>query len=71
MNKVAILLVLTLAITMTFALQEIPMKHKKRSDRESRRLLDYVNRGPMTQRIYDILTKIFPSELTPNLYAYP
>ena len=71
MNKVALLLVLALAITMVVSVQEISMKHKKRSPRETQRLLDYLNRGPMTQKIYSILAKIFPSELTPNLYAYP
>ena len=47
------------------------MKHRKRSPREAQRLLDYLNRGPMTEKVYSILAKIFPSELTPNLYGYP
>lgn len=39
MNKVILFVVLALVITMTFAIHEIPMKHKKRSPREVRRLL--------------------------------
>jgi len=71
MNKVALLLVLALAITVVVSVQEIPMRHHKRTPREAQRLLDYLNRGPMTEKVYHILAKIFPSELTPNLYAYP
>ena len=71
MSKVALLLVLALAITMVAAVQEIPMRHRKRTPREEKRLVDYLNRGPMTQKVYSILAKIFPSEITPNLYAYP
>lgn len=34
-------------------------------------LLEYMTRGPMMARVNKLLTKIFPSELTPNIYAYP
>ena len=71
MNKVALFVLLALAITMTFAIHEIPMKHKKRSDREVKRLLEYMNRGPLAEKINKVLSRIFPSELTPNIYAYP
>ena len=71
MNKVAVFVVLALVLTMTFAIHEIPMKHKKRSPREAQRLIEYMNRGPLASRINKILAKIFPSELTPNIYAYP
>jgi len=30
-----------------------------------------MSRGPIAQRINKILAKIFPSEMTPNIYAYP
>ena len=71
MNKVALFVILALVITMTFAIHEIPMKHKKRSPREIKRLLEYMNRGPLAERINKVLAKIFPSQLTPNIYAYP
>ena len=34
-------------------------------------LLTYMNRGDYAEKINKILAKIFPSELTPNIYAYP
>lgn len=71
MNKAAIFVILALVITVTFAIHEIPMKHKVRSPRETKRLLEYMNRGPLAERINKVLAKIFPSELTPNIYAYP
>ena len=71
MNKVTLFVVLALIATVTFAIHEIPMKHKRRSPREVRRLLEYMERGPLVERVHKILAKIFPSEMTPNIYAYP
>lgn len=70
MNKVALFVVLAL-VTLTLAIHEIPMKHKVRSPREAKRLIEYMSRGPLAMRINKILAKIFPSEMTPNIYAYP
>jgi len=47
------------------------MEHRKRSPRETKMLLTYMNRGDYAEKINKILAKIFPSELTPNIYAYP
>jgi len=55
----------------SLAVTEIPMKHKKRSEREAKIFIDYMNRGPIVERVNKLLTKIFPSNLTPNIYAYP
>ena len=71
MNKAALFVVLALIATMAFAIQEIPMQHRKRTDRESQRLLNYLRRSTYAQNINNILAKIFPSKLTPNIYAYP
>ena len=70
MNKATIFVLLALVIA-TLAIHEIPVKHLKRSPREAKRLLEYMNRGPLAERINKILAKIFPSEMTPNIYAYP
>jgi hypothetical protein len=47
------------------------MEHRKRTPRESKMLLEYMSRGELMTRVNKLLTKIFPSELTPNIYAYP
>jgi hypothetical protein len=47
------------------------MEHRKRTPREAKMLLTYMNRGEFAERINKVLAKIFPSELTPNIYAYP
>ena len=70
MNKVALFVVLAL-VASALAIHEIPMKHKIRSPRETKRLIEYMSRGPLALRINKILAKIFPSEMTPNIYAYP
>jgi hypothetical protein len=71
MNKLALLLVLVLAIACVSAVQEISMQHRKRTPREAQMFLDYINRAPTMTRINKLLTKIFPSALVPNIYAYP
>jgi hypothetical protein len=30
-----------------------------------------MNRGPLLAKVNALLNKIFPSEMTPNIYAYP
>ena len=71
MNKTIVLAVLALVAVTAFAAVEIPMKHKKRTPRESKMFVSYMNRGDYAQRIHKILARIFPSKLTPNIYAYP
>ena len=71
MNKVALLLLIALTISVACAVQEISIKHKKRTPREAKRLIDYMNRGTYAEKINKILARIFPSKLTPNIYAYP
>ena len=71
MNKIFVFVALALAIIVASAVHEIPMKHKERSPREVKRLLEYMSRGPLAERINKVLAKIFPSKMTPNIYAYP
>jgi len=47
------------------------MEHRKRTPHETKMLLTYLKRGDFAEKINRILAKIFPSELTPNIYAYP
>lgn len=47
------------------------MRHRKRSPREAKILIEYMNRSPAMEKINVLLTKLFPSHLTPNIYAYP
>lgn len=67
----AIILILGLLLAVASAVHEVPMRHHKRTPRESKMLLEYMNRGPFATRINELLSKIFPSELVPNIYAYP
>lgn len=71
MNKSAVVLLLVLLLAMVACVQEIPMVHRRRTPREAKILIDYINRGPLSQKVHRLLGKIFPSELTPNIYAYP
>lgn len=71
MNKVTLFVVLALLVAMTVSIQEIPMKHRKRSPRESKMFVEYLSRGSFAARISKVLAKIFPSKLTPNVFAYP
>jgi hypothetical protein len=70
MNK-SFLVVLALLVMLAAAVHEIPMKHRVRSPLESKRLSDYVQRGGYLERVHKLLAKIFPSEMIPNIYAYP
>lgn len=67
----AVILVLGLLLAVASAVHEVPMKHHKRTPREAKMLLEYMNRGPFATKINELLSKIFPSELVPNIYAYP
>ena len=71
MNKVTLFVILALVATLALAAQEIPIKHRKRTPRESKMLLEYLGRQGYAERINKVLAKIFPSKLTPNIYAYP
>ena len=33
--------------------------------------MEYMSRGPLLAKVNNLLSKIFPSDLTPNIYAYP
>lgn len=61
----ACLLVIACSIT------EISMEHRKRTPREAKMFLTYMNKGDFADKINKVLAKIFPSQLTPNIYAYP
>jgi hypothetical protein len=63
--------VLGLLVVAAFSIHEIKMEHRKRTPRESKMFIEYMNRGPFVEKINKVLAKIFPSELTPNIYAYP
>jgi hypothetical protein len=69
--KITLLTALVILLVVAQAIHEIPMAHRKRTPRESKMLLEYMGRGPFAEKINKILAKIFPSELTPNIYAYP
>ena len=71
MNKTLLVTLLACFVAITLGIQEISMKHRTRTPLESRRFIDYMNRGPMTEKINKIIAKIFPTEMTPNVYAYP
>lgn len=71
MNKTALFLAVALFLVLAASVQEIKMEHRKRTPREAKVFLDYMSRGAMTQKVHKLLSKIFPSELTPNIYAYP
>ena len=30
-----------------------------------------MNRGPMVQKVYSLLSTLFPTKQIPNIYAYP
>lgn len=71
MKTLVILFAVALCLASVVAIHELPMEHRKRTPRESKMLLEYMNRGPLMTRVNKLLAKIFPSELTPNIYAYP
>lgn len=47
------------------------MKHHKRTPREAKIFIEYMNRSPALEKVTKILASLFPSDLTPNIYAYP
>ena len=71
MKNLTVILVLGLLLAVASAVHEVPMKHHKRTPRESKVLIEYMSRGPYAMRINEMLNKIFPSEMVPNIYAYP
>ena len=71
MNKSLLVLLLACFVAVSLGIQEISMQHRARTPLQARRFIDYMNRGPMTEKINRIIAKIFPSEMTPNIYAYP
>jgi hypothetical protein len=71
MRAFAILAILAICLSSVAALHELPMEHRKRTPSEAKRLLEYMSRGPLMTRVNKLLAKVFPSALTPNIYAYP
>lgn len=71
MKTLVCLVALALCLASVVAIHELPMQHRKRTPRESQMLLEYMSRGPLMTRVNKLLAKIFPSDLTPNIYAYP
>ena len=71
MKVVVLLLIAALCLASVLAVHELPMEHRKRTPREAQMLIEYMTRGPMMTRVNKLLSKIFPSALTPNIYAYP
>lgn len=60
-----------LALALAQQHQEIRMQHRKRTPLEEKMLLEYINRTPLLAKVNTLLSKIFPSQITPNIYAYP
>jgi hypothetical protein len=71
MRAFAILAILAICLSAVSALHELPMQHRKRTPSEVKRLIEYMNKGPLMTRVNSLLAKVFPSTLTPNIYAYP
>lgn len=71
MKGLAILVALFLCLSSVASIHELPMQHRKRSPSEAKRFIEYMNRGPLMTRVNKLLAKVFPSSLTPNIYAYP
>ena len=69
-TKFTILVILALVLP-TEQLPEIKMLHKRRTPREEKMLVEYMSRGPLLAKVNALLSRIFPSNLTPNIYAYP
>lgn len=68
MNK--LLLVVAALLLTASCIHEIKMEHRERTPTEAAMFLDYMNRGPLTQKTIDILSNLFPHKHT-NLYSYP
>lgn len=71
MKGLAILVALLLCLSAVASIHELPMQHRKRTPSEAKRFIEYMNRGPLMTRVNKLLAKVFPSSLTPNIYAYP
>lgn len=71
MSNSKTLIALACLLVIACSITEISMEHRKRTPRESKMLLSYMNRGDFADKINKVLAKIFPSELPPNIYAYP
>ena len=71
MFKARAVLTLACLLVIACAITEIPMEHRKRTPREAKLFITYMNRGDYAEKVNKILARIFPSQLTPNIYAYP
>ena len=47
------------------------MTHRKRSPQEAAMFVHYMNRSPLMERVQAVMSRMFPSRLVPNIYAYP
>ena len=69
MNK--LLIVLAILLVSASAIHEVKINHRQRNPVETMMFIDYLNRGPLTQKTMDILSNLFPNGETPNIYSYP
>ena len=68
MNKLLCLLAIAVCV---LSVTEIPISHRKRTPQEATMFINYMNRSPLMQRAMNIMSRMFPSRLVPNIYAYP
>ena len=66
-----ILIALTLLVVCTSCISEIKMAHRHRTPAEARMFIDYMNRGPLTEGVFKIMSSLFPGAHSNNLYSYP
>jgi hypothetical protein len=63
--------IVALVIVSCMSIQEIKMTHRVRTPAETKMLLDYMNRGPLTQSALKIMQNLFPTNKNTNIYSYP
>ncbi len=62
---------LLLVLVCAAAAAEIPMAHRRRTPQEGSLLLEYLNRSPLMEKVVRMMRRVFPSDMVPNIYAYP
>lgn len=68
MNKLLCLLAIAICV---LSVSEVPVTHRKRTPQETAMFIHYMNRSPIMERVMQVMSRMFPSRLTPNIYAYP
>jgi hypothetical protein len=71
MKALTLLVAVAICLSAVAAIHELPMEHRKRTPSEAKRFIEYMSKGPLMTRVNKLLAKIFPSDRTPNIYAYP